>query len=355
MAALRKLEKGLRRLTLAAVSRRRGRALDDPFGEELPARARILLIRVDRIGDAIISTPLIRELRRTLPHAMIDILLGEKNQAISPLLSDLDGRFVLRRREALATLGDLRGNHYDVVVNLHLNRSASASLATRLIAPTAVIDYPAADPFRAGGALAHAVVMTWRLLGPFGVDAITEAEAPRHPLHLKLPEASAAYANQIEKRFLGQGGSGRRVFINVSASDPSRAWSRKRFGELARALTAAGWTAVLTGAPGDETALRRAALVGGPEVVALPPVDSYADFAATVSLADLIVTVDGSTAHLGAALGKPAVVLFGHPDTAKAWRPWGVPYRIATSPLGLAGIESSQVCKLVRDLEIGIG
>ena len=354
MEGLRRLEKGLRRLILAGLPPG-GRPLDRPFGKDLPARPRILLIRVDRIGDAIISTPLITELRRRLPHAMIDILLGEKNEVIAPLLPDLDGRFVLRRREGAATLGDLRSNHYDIVMNLHLNRSAGASLATRLVGGSEVIHYPAGDPFRSGGALAHAVVMTWRLLGPFGVDAITEADAVRHPLRLRLPAASSAQAERFRDQFLGAVGSGRTVFLNVSASDAARAWSPRRFGEVARRLMADGWACVLVGAPGDEPALQKAAARAGDGVISLSPVDGYADFAAALSLADLIITTDGSTAHLCAALGKPGIVLYARAETANAWRPWGVPHRVAAAAAGLEAIEPSRVCELVNELEAEAG
>jgi len=283
---------------------------------------------------------------------MIDILLGEKNEVVSPLLPGLDGRFVLRRLGAVATLGDLRSNRYDVVINLHLNRSAGASLATRLVRGAEVINYPAADPFRADGSLAHAVVMTWRLLGPFGVGPITEADASRHPLRLRLPAASAAFAQQLEAAYLGRGAAGRRVFLNVSASHPSRAWGAGRFGELARRLMADGCKVVLVGAPDDESTLHRAALLAGRDVVSLPTVESYADFAATLSLADFIVTTDGSTAHLGAALGRPLVVLYGRPETAKAWHPWGVPHRVAADTAGLDAIKPSLVHRLVDKLQL---
>jgi ADP-heptose:LPS heptosyltransferase len=340
---------------LATASGPRGRALDDSFGKDLPVQPRILLVRVDRIGDAIISTPVIRELRRRQPHAMIDILLGEKNEVVSSLLPDLDGRFVLRRQGAVATFGELRANRYDVVINLHLNRSASASLVTRFVRGAEVINYPAADPFRADGSLAHAVVMTWRLLGPFGVSPITEADAFHHPLRLRLPAASTAVAEQVEAACLGRGAAGRRVFLNVSASHPTRAWGAGRFGELARRLMADGCKVVLVGAPNDESTLHRAALLAGRDAVSLPTMESYADFAATLSLADYIVTTDGSTAHLGAALGRPLVVLYGRRATARAWSPWGVPHRVATDDAGLDAIQPSLVRELVNELEFETG
>jgi ADP-heptose:LPS heptosyltransferase len=43
---------------------------------------RILILRYDRIGDMVVTTPLIRELRRFYPSAQIDVLATVKNSAV---------------------------------------------------------------------------------------------------------------------------------------------------------------------------------------------------------------------------------------------------------------------------------
>lgn len=47
---------------------------------------RILLVRTDKIGDAIVSTPVLQALRQHYPNARIDVVLGRRNRAAGPLL-----------------------------------------------------------------------------------------------------------------------------------------------------------------------------------------------------------------------------------------------------------------------------
>ena len=47
---------------------------------ELPARPRILVIALRRLGDVLLTTPLIRSLRRAWPDAAIDALVFAARQ-----------------------------------------------------------------------------------------------------------------------------------------------------------------------------------------------------------------------------------------------------------------------------------
>jgi len=50
------------------------RAMRVPPPLVLPAHSRILVVSLRRIGDALLTTPLIRSLRRAWPDAKIDVL-----------------------------------------------------------------------------------------------------------------------------------------------------------------------------------------------------------------------------------------------------------------------------------------
>ncbi|MEE8486621.1 MAG: lipopolysaccharide heptosyltransferase family protein, partial [Gemmatimonadota bacterium] len=78
----------------------------------------ILLVRMDRIGDAILTTPILAVLRDRFPEGSINILLGEKNRVVAPLLSNVDERIILQRGQVFRTIRQLRRQRYDVVLNL---------------------------------------------------------------------------------------------------------------------------------------------------------------------------------------------------------------------------------------------
>ena len=75
MASMQKhIERWTRRAFIGSLGLLRGRRSDGREIGRLDA-PRILLIRHDRIGDAIVSTPVMRLLRERFPDARIDILL----------------------------------------------------------------------------------------------------------------------------------------------------------------------------------------------------------------------------------------------------------------------------------------
>ncbi|MEE8488141.1 MAG: glycosyltransferase family 9 protein [Gemmatimonadota bacterium] len=348
---LRRFEKGVRRLILGALVRGSTWPLSKPLDEKLSDSPRILLIRVDRIGDAILTTPILRMLRERFPDGSIDILLGEKNQVVAPLLPEVDQRIVLRRGRAFHTIRQLRQQRYDVVLNLHLNRSASASLVARLAGGQVILENASVKPFPPAGnepepGAAHMVSMTSKLLAPFGIPSIGDSASNRHSLRLKIPAASAERARAVQRQLFDEKGPERQVFLNLSASNESRRWPAERWGRLARGLAGIGFHPVLCGTPGDSEAFVTAAAAAEGRAATLPPTPSYADFAANLAMADLIVTTDGSTVHLAAALGKPTVALYGEAHTATAWGPWGVPNRTISSPGGLPALEPAQVLQI---------
>ncbi len=346
MSLLRYLEKRTRRLILRALAGSPTWRLDQPFDDRLSDSPRILLVRVDRIGDALISTPTISKLREIYPAASIDILLGEKNAVVAPLLPDVDEQVILRRGRLKSTIGKLRLNHYDVVVNLHLNRSASASLISRLVRGRYLVTYP-----EQGGFSEHVVTLTASLLAPFGVTPTGEQATENRPMRVTLPQESVERARAVRSTLFDGREPERCVFLNLAASNASRKWSAARWGRLAHDLADLGFHAVLCGGPGDEDLMTVALNAAEGAASALPITESYPDFAAFLAMADIVVTTDGSTVHLAAALGKPTVALYASGIAhATAWAPWGVPSRTISRPRGLLDLRPAEVLSAVENL-----
>jgi ADP-heptose:LPS heptosyltransferase len=345
MSVLRGLEKGVRRIVLGLLSRQAERDLGGQSGIKLSACPRFLLVRVDRLGDALISTPVIRALRERYPDAKIDILLGEKNAPVGPLLPDVDERAVLRRGQLLGAIGKLRSNRYDVVLNLHLNRSASASLVSRLARGQHVVEHPVRQDFEE-----HVVCLTSRILTPLGIAPIDHGLWEQHPMRIIVPPESLKRAQAVCSAILDGRGDVPRVFLNVSASAESRKWAAESWGQLAYGLAGMGFQSVLCGTPEDAAALATAMEAAEGSATVLPPTASYPDFAANLALADIVVTTDGSTVHLAASLGKPTVALYNELRVASAWPPWGVPSRTLSSPRGLLGLQPAEVLSAVESL-----
>lgn len=94
---------------------------------------RFLIIQTAFIGDVILATPVISELKRIYPDAQLDVLVRKGNEAILANNPHLHEVFTFNKKEGkLASMFKLikqfRKTNYDEVINLH--RFASTGLMT---------------------------------------------------------------------------------------------------------------------------------------------------------------------------------------------------------------------------------
>ena len=128
------------------------------------------------------------------------------------------------------------------------------------------------------------------------------------------------------------------VVLHPGTSVPARAWPAHRFAEAARCLRARGHQVVVTGGP-SEGALT-AAVVGDSAALDLGGRTSFAELAAVLERARVVVVGNTGPAHLAAAVRTPVVSLFAPTVPAARW----APYRVSTVLLG----DQSAVCRDTR-------
>src|SRR4051794_4793645 len=97
---------------------------------QLPSNPeRILLLRLERIGDLLMALPAIADVRALAPDATIDLVVGSWNRELASAISGvtsvrtLDARWLAREGTGLgvpALIGAARlwrRNHYDLAIN----------------------------------------------------------------------------------------------------------------------------------------------------------------------------------------------------------------------------------------------
>ena len=115
-----------------------------------------------------------------------------------------------------------------------------------------------------------------------------------------------------------------------------KSWPSGRMASLVEKLVRDGLPVVVTGAPDErERAIVDVMLAALPEQCKADVLDltgklSLLELAALTARARMFVGVDSAPMHIAAAVGTPAVALFGPSDEAE-WRPWGVAHRVVTS------------------------
>jgi len=289
---------------------------------------RVLLLRLERIGDLLMVVDAIREARTAWPDAQIDLAVGSWNVPVARLLSDinrldmLDVPWLAREDPGdrwMTLVRHARGwrrHEYDLVLNfepdLRSNFLAWLSGAPRRFGywtgggGPLLTDAVPYDPST------HVAVNARRLVAHAAGRARADEPVARDdwPRLVPPPEAVDRARTVL--------GTNHRPLIGVHASGgrESKQWHVDRFAAAARLLARAHLgTIVLTGATTDRRLvdLVRRGLHDVPFVDASGALD-LPTLAALLGELDLLITSDTGPMHLAAAMGTPIVALFGPSD-----------------------------------------
>lgn len=295
-------------------------------------RRRVLAVRLRSLGDAVLTTPLLRVLRRG--GCETGVVVERPFHAVFEGHPDVDVLFTVPGRSPAARvrlLSELRRFRADLALDLH--GGTTAALLTRFSgAPTRVgfssarwsrlytVQVP--DPIRVWGrGPLHTVEHQLTLLKylDFPVSPIPSLVVP-------VDATERIWADAWLKR---SGISEGFVLVHPAAAFETKQWPLDRFATLAVRLLKQGDQVVVTAGPGEENLLTELERLVGNGVTILPPAP-LRRFAAVAARCGLYVGNDTGATHLTAALGKDIVVIFGSSNPV-AWRPWGVRYRLVRS------------------------
>ena len=301
-----------------------------------PAARKILIIKLRAIGDVIMATPVIENLRAAYPEAQIDFLTERPCYPIVKNHPDLNEVIVFNRghisslpwhkalRENAKFLKKLRANRYDVVFDLFGNpRSALITLATG--APTRVgfdfrgrkYAYNKVIPPR--GDQIHEVL--------FNLDALSGIGLPIETTRLfyAIDDLSVAFADTFwqENQLDGQTVVG----INASGGWYTKRWPLTSFAQLADALASQHDVKILLfWGPGEKPDADEIVAKMQHDALLIPATD-LGKLAALLGKLDLLVSTDSGPMHLAAAVGTPVVGIYG-PTVPALQGPWGEQHAI---------------------------
>lgn len=332
-----------------------------PFPDIDLARARrILVVKLDHIGDWILVTPFLENLARNAPNATIDALVLAPSLELATTCRHLERAIAVTKTQrdrfwyrassdadALAFQRDYVAGGYDlaIVPRWDADFDGAARIACGSSAPVVIgfsehctrrkriLDRGAdacfthvLDDFRK----VHEVEHNLALIEAMGGRVTTSA------LDLAVPAAD----RQIAERFLSHANADRHLpvlGIAPFATEPKRNIPLDRMVAVARSVASrCACRIVVLGGNADRLAGARLARMLGPQAQSAAGHLTIRQTAALIAECDALIAADAAPAHIAAAVKTPVAVLSCHPSSGsplhanapQRFAPWGDPVRI---------------------------
>ena len=308
----------------------------------------VLAIRLDNLGDVLVTTPALHAIKRSLPQARLTLLASPVGAQVGRLNPDLDDVIVYsapwmdpwhqlprdpeREQRMIALLRERRFDASVIFTSYHQSPLPAAYLCYLADVPlraAASIDGPGSllttrhkHPER----MMHEVERGLDLVGALGMGT------DETDLVLRVPDDARA---SVAARLAALGVAERRrplVVVHPGCSMPARTYPWEQFADVAALLVERlGAVVALTGAADESELVERVRDRVPPTLRgAVHPFAgtlTFPELCALIEAADLTVTNNTGPMHISAAVKTPVVALFALTNPPEQWGPWAVPHR----------------------------
>jgi lipopolysaccharide heptosyltransferase II len=300
----------------------------------------ILIVQLDHLGDAVMTTAILPMLRRRYPKASLEVLAAPWNREVFDACDQVDAVHISRVNRFAPTWQPfwplaqlcwglrLRPRHFDLGIDIRGEMPLAAILWLAGVRRRVGWDCGGGGFLLTDSAkfVPGRPEMESRLalLDLIGIDA-------PHELSNKTPwfVPPVAARLKVRQRLDGQvslkPSADARIVFHVGAGTSAKRWPIEHWQELlGRIIVEYGARVILVGGSNDRVLAN--AVLGGKR---WPGVSDWIgqltvpETAALIEQADLYIGGDSGPAHLAAAVGTPSVVLFSGTNRVRQWRPWG--------------------------------
>ncbi len=297
---------------------------------------RILLIRLDRIGDVMLSTPAIKALREKFPSGYLAFMVGPHAADLVKNNPYLDEVIVYDKngthKNFLSTLKfafSLKKIKFDIAICLH------PTMRTHLIA------FLAGIPRRIGYDRKGKIFLTeiihhekekgllsesqyvLDMLKPLGINSLDRS------LYIKLDDVVLSRTRSFLKS-LGIGDKDIIVTLHPGASSVSKKWPIERFAGVADYLVDNFKAKVIVVSGKDDAELSGKIMEfakNKDKIIDLSGKTTIMELASVLKLSRLFISNDSGPVHISVAVGTPVISIFGRIDPGlgpKRWGPTGI-------------------------------
>ena len=312
---------------------------------------KILILRYDRIGDIVVTTPVFKALKKANPKIVVGVLASESNAELIRFNTNVDRIHILHSswfalwREVLLA----RRMDYDVVLNFIFNRTTSGGVLANLIAPNGIKIGQGAEKYGfyfnmllklKRGELHMAELLASIVKEVLGVSILSKDLHFELPLEKQIvkkvddilksiaPNEKLLVRKQQRARSVAKS---RLIVLNISATDSVRKISSVQASAVIRSILKqpACWVAVISAPQEFQRNENIVQQVQSDRCRSFPGsgTASLLEIAALIRRADAVVSPDTSIIHIASATDTPVLGLFTPLQETTEWLPYKVKHR----------------------------
>jgi lipopolysaccharide heptosyltransferase II len=306
----------------------------------------ILAVRLDGIGDLLMTTPALRALKAGGNGRSLTLLTSPAAAAFAHELPFVDDVIAFEApwkkcAETRAVNADATGALVDRLRERAFDAAVVFTVFTQSALPAATLLFQAGIARRAAYSREnpYALLTDWRPDPDHDAHAGVRHEVQRQidlveslgarvrDTRLQFPLRKAAQRSMLAK-VLAAGMHAKRpwLIVHPGATAASRRYPETKLADAVARLQASGrWQIGVAGAAEDLESVQ-AIIAQAPGAVSLAGVLDLPELAALIALARLVVCNNSAPAHIAAAVGTPVVDLYAL--TNPQHTPWGVAHRV---------------------------
>jgi heptosyltransferase III len=308
---------------------------------------KILVIQLRQLGDVMMTTPLVRQLRKIFPAARIDFLtekLGANVYRFNPYISHVK---VIARSAGMLEIfrltNELRRQQYDLAIDCFSNPK-SAQIAFLSAARERVgfalrgRGYAYSRSLRVENKLEYAAISKLRLIENFGADLNDfRIELPVSPGHHVMARHFADTLGFTDKTV---------AFCTVSRRD-YKVWNPGYFAQAGDWLIGRGFKLFFVYGPGEKDLALNVynRLQDKSRAIIDYPMPDVLELRAILEKCLLYVGNDGGNKHVAVCSGIPTVTVFG----SVRWQNWTAPGS-ATDHVIYKNMDCYERCRHCKDM-----
>jgi lipopolysaccharide heptosyltransferase II len=299
----------------------------------------ILCVRLDNLGDVLMTTPALRALKESASRPALTLLTSSAGSAISRLIPEIDATIIFDvpwvknntpRADVLDVVKALAAQKFDaaVIFTTYSQNPLPAAMLCYLAGIPNVLGYCRENPYQLINCwvpdsepldlIQHEVERQLALVKVVG--AITKNTR----LDLRFSSASKTSATNKLASYIDMGKPW--LLLHSGVSEEKRRYPLSQYAVAMRELAKQGYQIVLTGSSSEQEYVGTLADAIGTSAHNTAGVFSLEELAAVIKQAPVLVSNNTGPVHIAASVGTPVVVLYAL--TNPQHTPWRTPAEV---------------------------